>query len=107
LILDVIDRTAGLDDIDAGQRRRMLASLKAAYGRLQCVVPEQFVAYMRAWRADNTRWRRCLAELPTGLSVEKALHHLGLAGHRYRVRVSGFRQRDEVPHEEVPAYAHG
>ncbi|OLE27548.1 MAG: hypothetical protein AUG44_09880 [Actinobacteria bacterium 13_1_20CM_3_71_11] len=111
LILDIIDRSAKLDDVDPGQRRRMLASLKAAYGRLQCVMPDQFVAYLRAWRADNTRWRRCLAELPTGLSVEKALHQLGLAGYQYRVRLTGFRQRDEVPrevlHDGVPAYVTG
>ena len=111
LILDIIDRTAKLDNVDAGQRRRMLASLKAAYGRLQCVMPDQFVAYLRAWRADNTRWRRCLAELPTGLSVEKALHQLGLAGYQYRVRLTGFRQRDEVPrevlHDGMPAYVTG
>jgi hypothetical protein len=112
LILDIIDRTAGLDDedADAGQRRRMLASLKAAYGRLQTVVPSQFVDYLRAWRADNTRWRRCLAELPTGLSVEKALHHLGLAG-RCRFRLTNFHQRDDIPREvlreEVPAYVTG
>jgi glycosyltransferase involved in cell wall biosynthesis len=109
LILDIIDRTAKLadEDVDAGQRRRMLASLKAAYGRLKTVMPEQFVSYLRAWRADNTRWRRCLAELPTGLSADGALRHLGLAGHQYRVRLTGFRQRDEVPHEQVPAYVTG
>jgi len=110
LILDVIDRTAKLDDIDAGQRRRMLASLKAAYGRLQCTMPDQFVTYLRAWRADGTRWRRCLAELPTGLTVEAALAHLGLAG-RYATRWTGFRQRDEVPrevpNEQEPAYVTG
>jgi glycosyltransferase involved in cell wall biosynthesis len=103
LILDIIDRTAKLDDVEPGQRRRMLASLKAAYGRLQCTMPDQFVAYLRAWRADGTRWRRCLAELPTGLEVEAALTHLGLAG-RYATRWSGFRQRDEVVHEQTPAY---
>jgi hypothetical protein len=110
LILDIIDRTAKLDDVEPGQRRRMLASLKAAYGRLRCTMPDQFVAYLRAWRADGTRWRRCLAELPTGLTVEAALNHLGLAG-RYATRWSGFRQRDEVPHEvpheQVPAYVTG
>jgi hypothetical protein len=106
LILDIIDRTAKLDDVEPGQRRRMLASLKAAYGRLQCTMPDQFVAYLRAWRRDNTRWRRCLAERPTGLTVEEALVQLGLAG-RCATRWTGFRQRDEVPHEQVPAYVTG
>jgi hypothetical protein len=106
LILDIIDRTAKHDELEPGQRARMLASLKAAYGRLQLTTPDRFVAYLRAWRADGTRWRRCLAELPTGLGVEEALKHLGLAG-RYATRVTGFRQRDEVPHEQVPAYVTG
>src|SRR5205807_8506084 len=66
LILDIIDRTAklGEDEVDAGQRRRMLASLKAAYGRLQTVMPDQFVGYLRAWRGGNTRGERGPARLP-------------------------------------------
>ncbi len=90
LILDIIERTKKLDDMEPGQRQRMLASLRAAYGRLQCAPPDLFVRYLRAWRADGTRWRRCLAELPTDLSVEKALVHLGLAG-RYTTRWSEIR----------------
>jgi hypothetical protein len=103
LILDILTRTGKAEGVDPGQRRRMTASLKAAYGRLQHTTPDWFVRYLRAWRADGTRWRRCLAELPGFPSVEQALIHLGLAG-RYSTRFTGFRNQPEVLREAAPEY---
>ncbi len=102
LILDIVHRTGQVEGLDAGQRRRMLASLKAARGRLQHATPALFVEYLRAWRADGTRWRRCLAELPTAPSVEKALVHFGLGG-RYTTRWSRFCRQDDAIREPAPA----
>ncbi len=106
LILDIIERARKLDDLEPSQRQRMLASLRAAYGRLQHARPEQFMRYLRAWRADGTRWRRCLAELPIRLAFDQALCHLGLAG-RYMIRWSGLRNRPNILRETVPDYAAG
>jgi hypothetical protein len=77
-IADVLQRVSKLDEIDPNQRARMIESLKAARGRLSHITPELCLTYLRAWRADRSRWKRFLDKLPSGLPVDKAISHLGL-----------------------------
>jgi len=64
--------------IEAGQKERMLAALKAARGRLLHIESRLCVEYLEAWQEDRITWRRFLKKLPHGLAVEAALSHLSL-----------------------------
>jgi hypothetical protein len=94
----IIERVgrSGMDDERAD---RIRAALKAARGRLQLIEPAQCVRYLRAWRRDSRRWRRALDGIPTGLDVERALAHLGLARRRRTVWLdrSGAAPREVIP----------
>ncbi|HEX3788429.1 MAG TPA: hypothetical protein VHW44_11255 [Pseudonocardiaceae bacterium] len=72
----------GKSEIEPGNKRRMIESLKAARGRCQIIEPELCVRYLKAWLADSDVWRRHLDEwqrqLGTGLTAEKMLVELGL-----------------------------
>jgi hypothetical protein len=77
---EVLHRLDG-SDLEAGQRDRMRVALRAARARCQLIEPILCVEYLRAWRADRTRWRRHLDEfgLPVGhLGLERVLDKLGL-----------------------------
>jgi len=52
---DIMGR-AVKSDWETGHRERILASLRAAYGRLTHITPDLCESYLRAWRADGTRW---------------------------------------------------
>jgi glycosyltransferase involved in cell wall biosynthesis len=78
-IEDVITRVRR-QDLEPGERDRMIAALRAAEGRRRHITAELCVAYLRAWRGDQSRWRRYLAELPP-TDIETALAGLRLPYH--------------------------
>jgi hypothetical protein len=84
-IREVIGRVAK-PDLDPEQRR-MSASLKAADGRCQIIEPEFCVRYLRAWRADRTRWRKHIDKLVSrGIHPAMVLTELGLGSVPFRLR---------------------
>ncbi|QFZ17042.1 hypothetical protein [Saccharothrix syringae] len=69
---------AGLEE---GQKRRMVAALKAARGRNQLIEPELCEEYLAAWRADREVWRAHVEATRAryrGQSAQKLLADAGL-----------------------------
>ncbi|WP_410621898.1 hypothetical protein [Amycolatopsis sp. cmx-8-4] len=60
-------------ELDAAQKARMVACLKAAIGRSHLITPELCVQYLRAWQTDCLRWRKHLGRHPRGIGIEAAL----------------------------------
>jgi hypothetical protein len=74
-----LERVLGLvnaTDIEASEKRRMVAALKAARGRLAHITPELCCSYLQAWTADRKQWQRHIDRLPSGKSLESALELL-------------------------------
>jgi hypothetical protein len=65
----------------AEDKERMTASLAAAYERCLTITPGLCVEYLRAWRADRTRWRKHVFETCGRYTVtpETMLSELGLS----------------------------
>jgi hypothetical protein len=77
-VLDLVERSG----IEAGEKSRMVAALKAARGRLALITPGLCRDYMRAWTTDWQRWQRHFERLETGMSREAALRVLTKQGRR-------------------------
>jgi hypothetical protein len=75
-VLDLVERS----DIEAGEKARMVAALKAALGRLALITAGLCRDYMRAWMIDWQRWQRHFERLDTGLPREAALQLLTKQG---------------------------
>lgn len=60
------------------RRIQMAEALLAARASLRQITPEHCVAYLAAWHADRKAWREWIVGLPEGLSIEKALLHMGV-----------------------------
>ena len=58
-------------------RKEMLASVQSALESLRTIKPEVCERYVQLWRQDLAEWKWRIADLPQ-LSIEKALHWLGL-----------------------------
>jgi glycosyltransferase involved in cell wall biosynthesis len=66
----------------SGEKARMIAALDAAHERCLTITPLLCVRYLRAWRADCTRWRNHVIDLCGRLGSvthEKVISELGLA----------------------------
>ncbi|WP_410589674.1 hypothetical protein [Amycolatopsis sp. lyj-23] len=91
--------------IEAGQRTRMVDSLKAAIGRSELISPQLCVRYLRAWQEDCVRWRQRITDLRRdhhgGAGVEHAVAALGIpleAQAGVDVRLStGAKRRPSLP----------
>ncbi len=96
-ISDIIQRTEKLDC--SPQRNRMLASLKAARGRLlKHITAEWCVQYIEAWLADRATWRQFMGQVPRDLTVEQAIRYLGLGlGRSCTVRWNRTGPRPQEP----------
>jgi hypothetical protein len=51
----------------------MVRSLRAALARLNCIRPELCWEYLKAWSADQEKWRLYLDGLPAGQPLEDAV----------------------------------
>jgi hypothetical protein len=71
-VLGMVERPA----VEPAEKARMVASLKAALGRLACITPSLCLDYMRAWTADWYRWQDHFDSLRTGLPLDSALTSL-------------------------------
>jgi hypothetical protein len=71
-VLGMVERSA----VEPAEKARMVASLKAALGRLACITPSLCLDYMRAWTADWYRWQDHFDSLRTGLPLDSALTSL-------------------------------
>jgi glycosyltransferase involved in cell wall biosynthesis len=74
-----IERVLGLvnaTDVEASEKRRMVAALKAARGRLAHITPELCCDYLQAWTADRKQWQRHIDRLPSNKSLESGLELL-------------------------------
>jgi hypothetical protein len=60
------------------RRAQIAEALWAARGSLRQITPALCGDYLAAWRRDRETWRRWIETLPQGLSIEKALTHLGV-----------------------------
>jgi hypothetical protein len=80
ILIDDILRRLALQDIEPAQKKRMVTSLKAARGRLKIIAPALCVQYLEAWHEDRVTWSKYIEELPSGLTVERALSYLRLRG---------------------------
>lgn len=71
-------------DKDSLEKACMITAIKAARGRSKLISPQLCVDYLRAWRADRTRWRRHVDGLcppdteSVRLPTEKVFSELGL-----------------------------
>jgi hypothetical protein len=79
LFIEDITRKVSAHDVDPAERDRMTFALGAAEARRSKISPTLCARYLRAWRADCTRWQRRLNGLPSGLPLEDALEQLGLS----------------------------
>lgn len=116
-ITEVIARIADSDH-DTHLKYRMIECLKASRGRCQLIRPAVCVDYLRAWRADSTRWRKHLAELrglfaakgswPAHVKypLEKLLPDLGLMHHTHYTKSRPSSQLQEQV-RELAAVGHG
>lgn len=59
-----------------GDKERRLAALRESLQQLARITPEFCDAYLQAWHADRSSWRRFLEELPTGLTPAAAAAQL-------------------------------
>ena len=75
-VLDMVSR----QPMQAGDKARMVAALKAALGRLQHITPCLCRDYLRAWACDRERWQHHIDRLPTQQSRESALRTLARRG---------------------------
>jgi hypothetical protein len=68
--------------IEAAQKARMVAALKAAIGRSHLITPDLCVQYLQAWQSDCVLWRRHVREIRRdhrgGFGVDSALATLGI-----------------------------
>jgi glycosyltransferase involved in cell wall biosynthesis len=77
IIQTTIERVQ-IAELDAAQKARMVACLKAAIGRSHLITPELCVQYLRAWQTDCARWRKHLGRYPRGIGIDVALAALGI-----------------------------
>lgn len=73
------------DDFTAqepGEKDRMVASLKAARGRLEYITPDLCLSYLQALADDRQQWQSYLGDLPTGQPVDTALDVITRLGAR-------------------------
>lgn len=64
------------------ERARMVATLRAALGRLARIEPEWCERYLKAWMADRNAWEKHIRNLPSSRSIDGALRHLSKKGRR-------------------------
>ena len=76
-VLRLVERSV---TIESGERARMVEALKAALGRRACITPEQCVAYLQAWVADQERWQRHIQRIQRQPERERALRFLARRG---------------------------
>src|SRR6266536_2592402 len=71
-VLGMVERSA----VEPAEKARMVASLKAAVGRLACITPSLCLDYIRAWTAYWYRWQDHFDSLRTGVPLDSALTSL-------------------------------
>ncbi|GAA0572859.1 hypothetical protein GCM10009546_39470 [Actinomadura livida] len=71
---------------DDGERKRMIAALLAARGRLAHITPELCQGFIKALAIDQERWQRHVDRLPRRPSIEAALNSLTKSGRPPLVR---------------------
>jgi len=76
-VLELLPRA----EVEPAERRRMAEALKAARGRLALIEPDLCVSYLKAWRADQKRWRAFVHRLPYKTSMGDALRWLTRPSH--------------------------
>ncbi|WP_447005969.1 hypothetical protein ACRAKI_05560 [Saccharothrix isguenensis] len=84
--IDEVIAMVGDAELDAADKARMIAALKAAGGRNRLIEPQLCVDYLAAWREDRRLWRdhvEARQRRHGGRPVQKLLADLGLL-HRYR-----------------------
>jgi hypothetical protein len=74
-----VERRIRARPLEPDLQRRILAALAAAQHRRQSISAEMCSEYLRAWRADRTRWRNVLVSLPEESDPIKATRRLGLS----------------------------
>jgi hypothetical protein len=89
--IDDVARRIQNEEFDPALRQRILVALAVAQRQRESISAELCAEYLRAWRADRTRWRNVVAALPTGRDPEAVVRSFGL---RY---TSGGRRRVVVP----------
>jgi hypothetical protein len=70
----------------AGQRETRVASLEVALKTREHVTPTLCAEYVRRWHEDLGTWQRLTNDTPTGLDLDAALQHLGLADRARRTQ---------------------
>jgi glycosyltransferase involved in cell wall biosynthesis len=74
--IEAVEKTS----LERLRRRKMIRSLEAAREQLvKKVNPKLCVDFVDAWAEDLSTWHTFMANLPTGLSIEKALATFGFA----------------------------
>ncbi|MGK3202566.1 hypothetical protein [Amycolatopsis sp. MEPSY49] len=108
IISTTIERVLA-SSIEAAQKARMVAALKASIGRSHLITPELCVEYLEAWQSDCLRWQRHIRRLKRdrrGAGIEGALATLGI-GHLAQPGIdgrisTGLKRRSSAP-RAVPA----
>lgn len=107
LISSIITKVAE-SGIEAAQRARMVAALKASIGRSHLITPALCVGYLKAWQTDCVRWRKHIRELRRdhrgGLGIEDALATLRI-GNIAQPGVDGRISAGTKPRSAAPRFA--
>lgn len=80
--IEYILRNIDKAQVGPAERARMVATLRAALGRLARIEPEWCEQYLKSWMADRNAWERHIRSLPSNRSVEAALRFLSKRGRR-------------------------
>ncbi|EOD67560.1 hypothetical protein [Amycolatopsis vancoresmycina] len=93
--------------IEPGQKRRMIAALKASIGRSHLIRPELCVQYMQAWQADTVLWRRLISKAirRESLGLDDALVTLGIDHLVHRGVESGITLSEKLRSDEFRPFA--
>jgi hypothetical protein len=74
--IEYILRNVGKASVDAAEKARIVASLRASLGRLARIQPEWCERYLAAWMADRVAWERHMSYLPRRQGPEDAIRWL-------------------------------